>query len=90
LARDASIYGQFARIHSTTASIGGEHVEPERRELVLDARRELSLADIGYLPYVDYLFAASEGEMIGSRPHVDAWWKRISERPSWKTARASV
>ena len=54
------------------------------------AGETFSLADIGYLPYVDYLFAANEGEMIASRPHVHAWWKRISERPSWKTATREV
>jgi glutathione S-transferase len=47
---------------------------------------DFSLADLGYLPYIDYLFASKEGEMITVRPHVAAWWKRISERPSWQKA----
>jgi len=48
------------------------------------AGKDFSLADICYLPYIDYLFEAKEGELITTRPHVAAWWKRISERPSWK------
>ena len=48
------------------------------------AGADFSLADLGYLPYVDYLFVAKEGELITSRPHVAAWWTRISARPSWQ------
>ena len=48
------------------------------------AGADFTLADLGYLPYIDYLFVAKEGEMITTRPHVAAWWKRISERPSWR------
>ena len=47
---------------------------------------EFSLADLGYLPYIDYLFVSKEGDLITSRPHVAAWWQRISTRPSWKKA----
>lgn len=48
------------------------------------AGADFSLADLGFLPYVDYLFVAKEGALITSRPHVAAWWTRISERPSWR------
>jgi glutathione S-transferase len=50
------------------------------------AGQDFSLADIGYLPYIDYLFAGKQDALITSRPHVAAWWKRISERPSWQKA----
>ena len=50
------------------------------------AGEAFSLADIAYMPYVDYLFDAKEGAMITSRPHTGAWWNRVSERPSWKRA----
>lgn len=43
-----------------------------------------SLADICYLPYVEYLHASKAGDLISSRPSVAAWWERISSRPSWK------
>lgn len=48
------------------------------------AGEQFSLADISYMPYIEYLFAGQEGELIQSRPHVAMWWKRISERPSWQ------
>jgi len=43
-----------------------------------------SLADISYMPYIEYLFAAKSGDLITSRAPVAGWWERISSRPSWK------
>jgi glutathione S-transferase len=59
------------------------------------AGSEFSIADIGYMPYVEYLFAAGAGDLITSRPNVASWWNRVSSRPSWqkvtgKAAQASA
>ncbi|WP_257448215.1 glutathione S-transferase family protein [Archangium lipolyticum] len=43
-----------------------------------------SLADISWLPYLQYLSATPHGTLITERPHVKSWWQRISTRPSWK------
>ena len=43
-----------------------------------------SLADIHWLPYLDYLWQTGEGEPIRRRRHVAAWWERVSGRPSWQ------
>ena len=44
-----------------------------------------SLADLSHLPYTHYLInIAKKGEAITSRKHVNAWWERISSRPSWQ------
>lgn len=43
-----------------------------------------TLADIAFMPYVEYLYAAKAGDLIDKHPHVTAWWKRVSDRPSWK------
>lgn len=44
-----------------------------------------SLADLSHLPYTHYLInVAHKGELITSRKHVNAWWDKISSRPSWK------
>jgi glutathione S-transferase len=43
-----------------------------------------SLADICWLPYMQYLSATPQGTLITERPHVKSWWQRISTRPSWK------
>jgi glutathione S-transferase len=43
-----------------------------------------SLADISWLPYLQYLSATPHGSLITERPFVKSWWQRISTRPSWK------
>ena len=50
------------------------------------AGNQFSLAEIGFLPYIEYLLAAESGDLITKRAHVAAWWKRSSERPSWQKA----
>jgi glutathione S-transferase len=42
-----------------------------------------SLADIDWMPYVQYLFPVKAGNLVTERPLFNAWWKRVSERPSW-------
>jgi glutathione S-transferase len=43
----------------------------------------LSLADIHWMPYVDYLIHVGEGDNIARRTSLSAWWKRISSRDTW-------
>jgi glutathione S-transferase len=50
------------------------------------AGKTFSLADITWLPYLQYLVAAKAGDLITSRANVGAWWKRVSTRPSWVKA----
>lgn len=45
-----------------------------------------SLADICYLPYIEYIYACKNGDVFDKFTNVTAWWKRTSERPSWQTA----
>lgn len=43
-----------------------------------------SLADISWMPYLQYLSGTPQGTLITERPFVKSWWQRISTRPSWK------
>lgn len=45
---------------------------------------QFTLADIGFMPYVEYLFAGKAGELIESRKGMARWWSDVSARPSWK------
>jgi glutathione S-transferase len=47
---------------------------------------QFTLADIGFMPYVEYLLACGESPQFESRPNVLAWWKNVSARPSWQVA----
>jgi glutathione S-transferase len=42
-----------------------------------------SLADITWMPFLDYLHAIGEGAPIRERPGVAAWWERLAARPTW-------
>lgn len=55
----------------------------QRAHLAGDA---FSLADIVWMPYIEYLFERGVPELVTSRPNLDAWWKRVSARPSWAQA----
>lgn len=53
------------------------------------AGAEFTLADISWLPYVQYLFVAGAGELVTDRPNLASWWDRVSTRPTWtRIARA--
>lgn len=45
---------------------------------------EFSLIDIYYFPYTQKLFEVGYGHFITDRPHVKAWWERVSGRESWQ------
>lgn len=47
---------------------------------------DFTFADICYLPYIEYVLAAKQGDLFTSRPHVNAWWELCSDRPSWQKA----
>lgn len=45
-----------------------------------------SLADICFMPYLEYVMGTPAKEVVARHPNVAAWWGRISERPTWKKA----
>lgn len=47
---------------------------------------QFTLADICYMPYVEYLFAGKQGDLITDHKNMAAWWGRVSERKSWRIA----
>jgi glutathione S-transferase len=47
---------------------------------------QFTLADICYMPYVEYAMTTPAKDLINAKSNVAAWWKRVSERASWKTA----
>lgn len=43
-----------------------------------------SLADIHFMPYLEYLEKIGEGALIERRSNLGAWWQRVSRRPAWQ------
>jgi glutathione S-transferase len=50
------------------------------------AGQSFTLADICFMPFVEYAMATSAKDLFTPHSSVTAWWKRISARPTWKTA----
>ena len=47
---------------------------------------KFTIADICYLPYIEYLFAGKQGDLITDHKNLASWWNRCSERASWQVA----
>lgn len=43
-----------------------------------------TLADLGYMPYIEYSAQTPAVEIYARFPQVMAWWNKVSDRPSWK------
>jgi glutathione S-transferase len=43
-----------------------------------------SLADIHWMPYLEYLHRVGDGGLITSRRNLLGWWNRVSERATWQ------
>jgi glutathione S-transferase len=48
------------------------------------AGEAFSLAEVAFMPYVEYSFATPLKDAYEHYPNVAAWWARVSERPSWR------
>lgn len=59
-------------------------LEKQLAKTPLLAGETLSLADIYYMPYLEYAMGTPAKEVLGKFPHVMAWWSKLSERPTWR------
>jgi len=48
------------------------------------AGTQFSLADICFMPYIEYAMNTPAKEQFPKFPHVTAWWNKLSERPTWR------
>jgi glutathione S-transferase len=47
------------------------------------AGKTFTLADISFMPYIEYAMATPAKEQLTRHANVMAWWNKISERPTW-------
>lgn len=43
-----------------------------------------TLADVSFMPYIEYALNTPAKEHFAKHPHVMAWWNKLSERPTWR------
>ncbi|MCL2449717.1 MAG: glutathione S-transferase N-terminal domain-containing protein [Polyangiaceae bacterium] len=48
------------------------------------AGEAFTLADICFMPYIEYGMATGAKDVLAKHRHVGAWWSKVSERPSWR------
>jgi glutathione S-transferase len=48
------------------------------------AGNAISLADVCFAPYLEYLAPTPVASKIAEHAHVARWWSAVSERPAWK------
>lgn len=51
--------------------------------LIIFIIQEFSLVDIFYMPYMSKLVEMDRETIFHNRPHIEAWWDKISSRPSY-------
>jgi glutathione S-transferase len=45
---------------------------------------DFSIADIGFMPYIEYAWGTPAKDIFSKHPHLMAWWNKVSERSSWR------
>jgi glutathione S-transferase len=80
----------------TDEAVVAKHAEKVAQGLdIMDARLAknqylagdaFTLADVFFMPYFALVLHTPEGSLLTSRTNIAAWWKRVSERPSWVKA----
>jgi glutathione S-transferase len=48
------------------------------------AGNDFTLADICFMPYLEYVMPTPAKEIFAKCPHLMSWWNRIAERPTWR------
>ena len=48
------------------------------------AGTDMTLADVAYMPYIEYAMNTPAKAVFEKHPALMAWWKRLSERPTWR------
>jgi glutathione S-transferase len=48
------------------------------------AGSDFTLAEVCYMPYLEYGMLTAAKDVIAKHPHVAAWWSKIGARPAWQ------
>jgi glutathione S-transferase len=48
------------------------------------AGADFSIADICFMPYLEYAVPTPAKEIFAKYPHVMSWWNKLAERPTWR------
>jgi glutathione S-transferase len=74
------------KTHVEKSKLGLDIMDAHLAKNTYLAGEQFSLADVFYIPYFNLALQTPEKEILTGRPNIAAWWKRVSERPSWVKA----
>ncbi len=61
-------------------------MEKQLTETPFLAGNELTIADVCFMPYIEYAMMTPAKDIFAKHPHLMAWWNKASERPTWRKA----
>jgi glutathione S-transferase len=47
---------------------------------------QFTIADVCFMPYIEYAINTPAKEIFAKYPHLMTWWNKVSERATWKKA----
>lgn len=78
--QEASVLEAARKALETTCSV----IDRQLAQTPFIAGPTFTLADIGFMPYLEYTMTSPAREIYAPHAHLLAWWNKISERPSWR------
>lgn len=78
--QDPAVLEAAGKALDTTCAV----LEKQLAQTAFLAGGDFSLADICYMPYIEYAMGTPAKEIFGKHPRLTAWWNKVSERPTWR------
>jgi len=78
--QEASVLEAARKALETTCSV----MDRQLAQTPFVAGATFSLADICFMPYLEYTMGTPAKDIYAPHPRLLAWWNKISERPTWR------
>jgi glutathione S-transferase len=69
---------------ATALELTASVMEKQLTQTPFLAGPEFTLADVSFMPYLEYVMPTPAKEIFAKYPHTVSWWNRIAERPTWR------
>ncbi len=61
-------------------------MEKQLAETPFISGADFTIADISFMPYIEYVMSSPAKDLFTGHAHMMSWWNKISERPAWRKA----
>lgn len=84
--QDPAVLEAAGKALETTTAV----LDHELAKLPYLAGAEFSLADVCFMPYLEYAMMSPAKDIFAKYPHMMSWWNKLRERPAWQTTLAAA